>query len=58
MNSKSTMLRGTLGEGMVRFFAIDSTDMVTRITSYNVCYTKLLRVSIVLNFTFYFSTRS
>ncbi|MBN2878104.1 MAG: Hsp33 family molecular chaperone HslO [Clostridia bacterium] len=28
MNRKSTMLRGTLGKGMVRFFAIDSTDMV------------------------------
>jgi len=28
MNRKSTMLRGTLAKGMVRFFAIDSTDMV------------------------------
>lgn len=28
MNNKGTMLRGTIGNGMVRYFAIDSTDMV------------------------------
>lgn len=28
MDNKGTMLRGTIGKGMVRYFAIDSTDMV------------------------------
>ncbi|MEX1377604.1 MAG: Hsp33 family molecular chaperone HslO [Eubacteriales bacterium] len=28
MNNKGTMLRGTIGDGMVRYFAIDSTNMV------------------------------
>lgn len=31
MENKSTLLRGTLGNGMVRYFAIDSTEMVKKI---------------------------
>lgn len=40
MNNQSTMLRGTIGGGMIRYFAIDSTDMVTEAKkTHNTSYT-------------------
>ena len=40
MKNSGTMLRGTIGEGMVRYFAIDSTDMVAEAKkTHNTSYT-------------------
>lgn len=40
MNNKGTMLRGTIGNGMIRYFAIDSTDMVNEVKNiHNTSYT-------------------